>query len=120
VLRVLFDIDRLAVVADGKDTLLPIDLDELDGVLRLALAKADDLIVSVHEKFIDQLVEARTDRSFVRDELFALDDLDLLRMRLNAANVGIREFENMFTMRELLVLVAEGRHCNPCSRFLCK
>lgn len=118
VLRVLFDIDRLAVVADGQNAILPIDLDELDGVLRLALAKTDDLIVSIDEKFIDELVEARADRTFVRHELFALDDLDLLRMGVDAANVGIGEFENMFTMRELLVLVAEGRHCNPCSRFL--
>ena len=118
VLRMLFDINGFAIVADGQDAVLPIDLDELDGVLRLALAKADDLIVSVDEKFIHQLVEAGTDRAFVRHELLALDDLDLLRMRLNASNVRIGEFKNMFTMRELLVLIAEGRHCIPCLGFL--
>ncbi len=118
VLRVLFDINGLTIVADGEDTVLPVDLDELDGVLRLALAKADDLVVSVDEKFIDELVEAGADRTFVRHELLALDDLDLLRMRLNAANVGIGEFENMFTVRELLVLISEGRHCIPCCRVL--
>lgn len=118
VLRVLFDVDRLAVVADREDAILPVDLDELDGVLRLALAEADDLIVCVHEKFVDELVEPGADRTFERDERIALHDVHLLRMRVDAANVGIGEFENMFTVRELLVLIAEGRHCNPCCRVL--
>lgn len=49
VLRVLFDINGLAIVANRQDAVLPIDLDKFDGVLGLALTKADDLIMCVNK-----------------------------------------------------------------------
>ena len=53
----LVDVDGLAVVPDGEHAVLPLGLDGLDGLVRAALAEADDLVVRVDEELVDELVQ---------------------------------------------------------------
>ena len=58
---VLCYVDGFSVVLNAEQVICACYFDVLDRGLRLLLTKANDVVVCVDEKLIDQLVESRVD-----------------------------------------------------------
>ena len=81
----------------------------LDRIRRLLLQKTNDMIMCIHQQFVNQLVETGIDGD--RDGLkrIAIPKKHLVSRSLNAADVGIRKSENMLAVGVLAVCIC-NRH----------
>ena len=66
----------------------------------------DPMVKCVHQDFVKDFEEARaeTDGAPLHHTLFLVDDPSLLNGRIHGADVGIRKFKDVLTVRMLLVL----------------
>ena len=103
--RVFRDIDRFAVVHDVESLCVAVDCDVLDGVLAVLLTQADHLVVSVHQQFIDQLVESRIDGNRCGLEVVSIANKHLFSCCFDAADVGVGKAEDVLAVRLALVVI---------------
>ena len=111
VLGVLCYIDRLAIILDTKRLCRTRDLNGLHWVRRLATAQTHDLIVSIDQELINQLVEARIhgDRCSLetlaspRGVVRSRPKKHLLGYSCHTTNVGIGEIQDVLAVRLALV-----------------
>jgi hypothetical protein len=75
----------------------------LDRRLRLLLAKANDVVMCVDEKLINQLVESGVDGQSCSLEGLSVSNEDLFGCGFNAADIGVGKREDVFAVRLLLV-----------------
>ena len=108
VLGMLSHIDRIAVVLDRDRGAVAGELDVLDGRLALPLAQSDHVVVGVDQELVDELEEAGVDLNPLALKCAGcVCKPHLLLCGLHATDVGVREGEDVLTMRLLLVGLGE-------------
>ena len=118
VFGVLGDINGLSVVRDAESLRVALDGNGLDGVLRVLLTQADDLVVGVHQELVHQLVEARVDGNSGCLEVVSIAHKHLFGASHNATHVGVGKVEDVLAVRLALVVGREshGEICGPSHR----
>ena len=113
VLRMHLNGNTVAVILDINRDLIAIsshrDIDVLDGQLsRGGDLTADESVASIHDNLIEDLVEARIEGELTMCHLArcGIEDPANLLMCLRAADVGVRQLEDVLTMRMLLILIS--------------
>ena len=109
-LRVLCDVDGLAIVHDVEPLCVAVDGDVLHwvhssfGSCRRLLTQTNHLVVSVHQEFIDQFVESRVDGDRCGLEVVAITNKHIFSCCFDAADVGVWKRENVLAVRLALVV----------------
>ena len=107
-LGVLGDIDRVAVILHGERRAVTGELDVLDGRRAGPLPEPDHVVVGVDQELIDELEEAGIDLDALALKCTGcVCEPHLLLCRLYTPDVGVREGEDVLTMRLLLVGLGE-------------
>ena len=105
-----FDRDAIAVVLHGDHSVTIASLDThvnvFDGGHPRGGHGAHKLIACIHNDLVEDLVEARIEVEFAPDHLVRGGIIDPTRLLvgLGAADVGVREFQDVLVMRVLLIL----------------
>ena len=117
VLRVLRDVDGLTVILNREAIGVAENVDLLHRVSRILLAQSDRMVMGIHEKFVDELVESRIDCDGLGLEAgIRRVEKHLLLRSLNAADVGVGKGEDVLAVRLALV---GGRKVGHFLRVLC-
>ena len=103
VLRVFCDVDGLTIILNREAVGVAENVDLLDRICRVLLAQADRMVMGIHEKFIDELVESRIDGDGLGLELVRGVEKHLLLRGLDAADIGVGKGEDVLAVRLALV-----------------